>query len=177
MMRRRRSFGVEAPRPQRLAMQLWVGGSLALAAWLAACLPLAGRGVEDMRTRLIGIEARTLRGCIGVPFDTTEDGDTEYLRYRWLEPESDPDPFDVSRGGSLDPLGSRRVGRQRDPTLSREVLDGSSSAIPRGVGYCELVFEIQSGRVRNVEVDARLPSGLNNNYRCIRMAEGCVPEG
>jgi len=165
-------------RPFRAVSAPWLWRSVAAApVVLSGCLLFTGQGVESMRTRLIGVSARDLRSCVGVPFDTNEDGDTEYLRYRWLESENRDEFFDRDRRDEIrDPLlrGSRLP--QRDPNLSREVLTGPSSDLPRGIGYCELVFEIQEGRVRNVEVEARQASGLNDDYRCIRMAEGCLPE-
>jgi hypothetical protein len=122
-----------------------------------------GQRVEQTRAKLIGVKARDLSRCVGVPFSVDEDGETEYLTYRWLE-EEETDPLNRPRYPAPSFPGTRV-----DPDLDTD-------KPPRGVAYCELVFEVRGGRVRGVDVEGRRASGLNDDADCILKAEGCIPE-
>jgi hypothetical protein len=137
--------------------------------------------VAEVRAKLIGLKARELNGCVGVPFNIDEDGETEYLTYRWVDQEeSDPfgeptprfpsvprDPAEVLRRGTGNYPGESDP---RDRTAKSE-----EARPPRGVAYCELVFEVREGRVQSVEVEGRRANGLNDDADCISKAERCVP--
>ena len=134
--------------------------------------------MAGLRAGLVGVPARDLRACIGVPIDVNVDGETEYLTYRWVEePEDEEDPFpsrspfpEIPRGPDVGRPGSRA--ETLDPELRRD----GQRRIPRGVRFCELVFEIEEGRVRNVEVEGRRASGLRDDLDCISKARSCVPD-
>ncbi len=146
----------------------------ALAIGFASCLSSVADRVDQIRAKLIGVKARDLNGCVGVPYSIDEDGETEFLTYRWFDVE-ESDPFeDRTRrlpGQEPDLLGRRDPGGRVDPTRR----DGkpTDDRPPRGVAYCELVFEVREGRVQSVEVEGRRANGLNDDVECISKAERC----
>jgi hypothetical protein len=148
---------------RRLGSRTRAYTALWIALLAAGCLASMAQRVEQTEQKLIGVKARDLSRCIGVPFSVDEDGATEYLTYRWLE-EEETDPFDR-------PL-------YPPPTVrsDRTGPDLAADKPPRGVAYCELVFEVRDGRVRGVDVEGRRASGLNDDADCILKAEGCIPE-
>ena len=152
------------------------GVLLALA--LASCLPTIADRVAEVRAKLIGLKARDLNGCVGVPFNIDEDGETEYLTYRWVDQE-ESDPFEAKRFPSLPPDPAEVLRRQRGDTEPEDPRDRNAkedeSRPPRGVAYCELVFEVREGRVKGVEVEGRRANGLNDDAQCISKAERCLP--
>ena len=144
----------------------------ALVLGLAGCLPSIADRVAEVRARLIGVKARELNGCVGVPYSVDEDGETEFLTYRWFDVE-ESDPFDepLDRTRRL-PGDDPVAGGRTDPT-TRDGKDKSDRP-PRGVAYCELVFEVRDGRVQSVEVEGRRANGLNDDVECISKAERCA---
>jgi hypothetical protein len=143
-----------------------------LALGCASCLASIADRVAEVRAKLIGVKARDLNSCVGVPFSVDEDGETEYLTYRWFDAE-ESDPFDdpIARrrfpGDDPDVLGrAEPVGRDGKPKTERE-------RPPLGVAYCELIFEVREGRVQSVEVEGRRANGLNDDVDCISKAERC----
>jgi hypothetical protein len=148
---------------RRLCSRTRANAALGIAVLAAGCLTSMAQRVEQTEQKLIGVKARDLNRCIGVPFSVDEDGATEYLTYRWLE-EEQTDPFDR-------PLYTPppvRSDRGTEPDLGAD-------KPPRGVAYCELVFEVRDGRVRSVDVEGRRASGLNDDADCILKAERCIP--
>lgn len=140
---------------------------------LASCLPSIADRVAEVRAKLIGVKARDLNGCVGVPYSVDEDGETEFLTYRWFDAE-ESDPFD-------EPLTRRRYPGEnpdllrRDEPAGRDGKPDEDDRPPRGIAYCELVFEVREGRVQSVEVEGRRANGLNDDADCISKAERCAP--
>jgi len=121
----------------------------------------AGLGAtESLKARLIGIDARSLRRCVGVPTEIDVTGEREVLVYHFaVRPDRLRDEIPVRRSGGVlrvPPPGGRL---------------GRSSSLS---GFCELTFELQDGRVQGVEVRARRPSGLNDDAGCLRRADACA---
>ena len=142
------------------------GFGAALALGLASCLASMADRVAAIEAKLIGVKARDLNGCVGVPFSVDEDGETEFLTYRWFD-EEESDPFE-------DPTRTRNPRFPTDPSDPRRRGRLEEDPPPRGVAYCQLVFEVREGRVQSVEVEARRASGLNDDAECISKAERCV---
>jgi hypothetical protein len=99
-----------------------VGLGVLIAALVPSCLASMGQRVEQTRAKLIGVKARDLSRCVGVPFSVDEDGETEYLTYRWLE-EEETDPLDRPRYPAPSFPGTRA-----EPDLDAD-------KPPRGVAY------------------------------------------
>jgi hypothetical protein len=153
---------------RRASARRLVLGAVALG--FASCLPTIADRVAEIQAKLIGVKARDLNGCVGVPFSVDEDGETEFLTYRWFNVE-ESDPFD-------------EPARRRFPGDPPDLLDRADPTVrdgkekddrpPRGVAYCELVFEVREGRVQSVEVEGRRANGLNDDVDCIAKAERCL---
>ena len=155
---------------------------LAPLALLAACTTL-GERAEQTRQELIGMPARNLHACIGEPAEVHQDGDTDYVTYRWEwlpEEEEEQDPrrdgiwIGQEPGRSVDgrsptnPASPDRDGRRiGGPGLRDEKPEP---------GYCELVFELRDRKVRHVEADGRTPEGLRYRAQCMLEARRCLPK-
>jgi hypothetical protein len=111
--------------------------------------------VAEMRSKLVGVDARALRGCVGVPTSVDVEGDQEVHMYRFSEDSSPLDRFPVG----LSP--AQRIG-SRDRTR------------PETQGFCELTFRLQAGRVQDVQVKGRRASGLNDDAGCLKRTESCA---
>ena len=140
---------------------------------LASCLPTIADRVAEIRAKLVGVKARDLNSCVGVPYSIDEDGETEFLTYRWFDSE-ESDPFeDPVRRGQGFPRNEPDLLGRGDP-VGRDTKQKEDDRPPRGIGYCELVFEVRDGRVQSVEVEGRRANGLNDDVDCISKAERCV---
>jgi hypothetical protein len=128
-----------------------LGAALALA---AACAGLGGS--ERLRSRLVGLDAKELRSCVGVPESVELTGDLEVLLYRFAEVRS-TFPGVIPTGG---------------PPVVR-VPPGSVDRRGETAGFCELSFALRGGKVAEVTVRARRSSGLNDDAACLRRTESC----
>jgi len=156
-----------------MSRRAWVVGAIGIG-MLLGCAS-RGERLEEARQALIGLPAKELNRCVGIPGDTHVEGDTEYLTYRFEEQAPEADPFDrLNRADPLDRYPGLKVpGGDIDPRRPRERPPGPSEPGVIGVAYCELVFEVRGGEVRNVEVDSRLASGLRNDLECLRVTRRC----
>ena len=139
-------------------------GALLLCAHVSACSvlrpmlpPMFGGAPQPqrapLRERLIGLPGVELSRCMGPPFSSEIDGPSERLLYRFYD-----FPEQVARGAGAQPMrDSLRKGI--DPTTGRP---------RRGVGFCEIVFELQDGVVSRFEAEGIRPDGLAD--------PGCIQE-
>jgi hypothetical protein len=139
------------------AFRRWAGParSALLGCLAVGCLALGG-GTDELKRALIGVDARELRSCVGVPSNVDLSGEQELLVYR----------FGAARtmlSESYPPADPERV-VERVPGLSR----GRSS------DFCELTFALRGGKVEEVRVRARRSSGLNDDLACLRRAHSCT---
>jgi len=148
------------------AMRAWL--ALGVAALGGGACATYGQEVARIRTELLSLAARDLRGCLPVPSEVRTEGETEFAIYRW---EYTPREQHVSRTAFEEPsdLG--------DPDLTRErrrfLEDGVQ---PRHLAYCQLTFGLRGGRVHSLEVDGRNRNGLNAESDCLMQTRACVPE-
>lgn len=126
---------------------------------LAAVLVLAGcqsERVEEVRSALIGLDARTLQRCLGEPRDMQIETEVEYITYFW-------ELF-------FDEKGMRVL----DPQERREALS-PLSRIHATLGYCQIVFEIRDRRISQVEARGQNGAGSRWNSGCLLRAKRCLP--
>jgi len=143
---------------------------------LCGCASITDR-VAEVEAKLVGVKARELSRCVGAPFSVDEDGETEYLTYRWFDEEESDPLAQSSYPRAPDPDRFPGDSRPRAPGPPADRMgddDPDDDTPPRGVAYCELVFEVRGGVVRSVEVEGRRASGLNDNVNCILKAERCI---
>ena len=157
----------------------------------AACITSFGQQAESVRAGLIGMPARDLRSCIGIPRDVQTNGDVEVLVFRWEEVprdlrgdadvEYDSPVFDPSEcvdardpDRAREPRLPRRDGEAPKPIYCRRSEGGIRPASRQTVAYCQLVFEVRDGAVASVSSEGRAASGLNENAKCLLRARSCV---
>jgi hypothetical protein len=162
--------------------------SLAIAAGVlvvfAACSSF-GTTSARLKQKLVGVTGLELRQCIGVPTDTSEDGASEFLTYRFAV--EDERPLDADSEERLRRRGRPITGAEDTPSGvdGYDPLDPNSPTIEdemrsrrRGrpkLGYCELVFEMREGAVHGVEAEGRSSEGLNRDIDCLSRMRRCIP--
>jgi hypothetical protein len=158
------------------------GGVLAV---FAACSAF-GTTSARLKQKLVGVTGLELRQCIGVPTDTSQDGASEFLTYRFAVEDERPLDADTEeklrrrgRGGvyggdevpsgvdGYDPLDPN------SPTIEDEMRSRRRGR-PK-LGYCELVFEMREGAVHGVEAEGRSSEGLNRDIDCLSRMRRCIP--
>jgi hypothetical protein len=143
--------GASGRRTRRAAALLALVGA-------AACAALFGGG-GDLKRQLVGLDARELRSCVGVPTNVDVSGDREVLQYH----------FNETRGKFPGVIPSSDPGVVLNPQPTGELPGRGPS------GFCELSFALRGGKVEEVTVHARRSSGLNDDAACLRRAQSCRP--
>jgi hypothetical protein len=126
---------------------------------LAACVGVQS-GTQRLANRLVGVDARELRSCVGVPASVEVKGDQELHVY--LFPEEDRSELERSR-----------IFKTRAESSLERLRGRSGRGLP---GFCELTFALRDGKVQEVRVESRRASGLNDDAACLRRADACVSE-
>ena len=141
-------------------------GLAACAFLLALACALPGSRAERTRLGLIGLDARILNGCLGVPADIHSDDHDEYQPFEWQLAVS-PDglePYDEW----LERMRLRYRGF-RPELLGRRGFVGT-------YGYCKLIFNLRERRIRDVEAEGRNGAGLRWHSGCMLIARRCLPK-
>ena len=136
---------------------------IAAALGVTACVGTYSQAVDETRAGLLELDGRDLRDCLGVPSDFEIDGDVERQSYRFEGHDPFGDDFRADHGDGIvigDALPSDRLGFPSDEP------DPS---------YCQLDFELTSGRVTRVEAHGRTRDGMNADSSCMLRARRCRP--
>ena len=155
-----------------------------LAASLIACVTLSA---DDVRSRVVGIAARSVVNCLGPPLSLIPLGSENHQL--WVYNAALPRP----RGEQLDPALAGVDRMPRPPSVSLPAgdrLPGLSVpySAPQGRptssgrqrpdtanGVCRLSFEIQNGVVADFTAVGRRHSGVNADSRCSWEVLKCIP--
>jgi hypothetical protein len=135
-------------------------------AFTCACLGSYSRAVDETRAGLIGLAARDLRACLGVPTDFVIDGDVEHQTYRFAH----EDEFDSS--SPIGGIGGVVIG-DRGPS-DRAYDPGGFTRDEPDPSYCQLDFDLADGRVTDVWAQGRTREGMNADGSCMLRAEPCL---
>jgi hypothetical protein len=136
---------------------------IAAALGVSACLGSYSQAVDETRAGLLALDGRDLRACLGVPSDFDIVGDVERQTYRFEGHDPFGDDFRADRSDAIvigSSLPSDRLGfpsEEPDPS------------------YCQLDFELTSGRVTRVEAQGRTREGMNADSSCMLRARRCLP--
>ncbi len=173
-----RFWSVDLTRAVLSSMRTWIAALFCLAS--SSCLSSYSAHVEHLRSRFIGLEARTLRDCLPVPEDVRSLPELERLTYRWVIPpdaeQSSPSSIWSWQERRQQRLGTAHSPRAqaedgaRDRRSGREAI-GSEAFEPN---HCELVFELREGRVTAVETGSRRSPGADRNADCLLITERCL---
>lgn len=146
-----------------------VGRALVLGALaLAGCVSYE-RAVDETRADLIGLSARDLRSCLGVPTDFDREEGVEYLTYLWVfKPQQ---PMGVTTGIGSGGIGGIVVGRQ-DAGGGYDPLGFPRD--PSEQATCQLVFELRKGAVSKVTAYGETEMGLKADGKCLMRAQRCT---
>jgi len=132
----------------------------------AACASMGDRAAE-LKASVVGLPARELNRCAGVPSGVRTEGPVEFLTYRFFLNEDGDTPRPD------DPLDRSTRFPRPQPTTTEGVLPDDGEP-PRGIGFCELVFEVTEGKVVDLKVRGRRASGLNDDARCSMRVKECA---
>lgn len=164
--------------------------SLAIGGVLVALVACSSFGTTSARLKekLVGVTGLELRQCIGVPTDTSVDGESEFLTYRFAVEDDEPldadteDRLRQSRRGRVNPVDGVPSGTDsvdpldpNSPTIEDEMRANRRRGRPK-LGYCELVFEMRDGGVHGVEAEGRSADGLNRDIDCLVRTRRCIPK-
>lgn len=162
--------------------------SLAIGGVLVALVACSSFGTTSARLKekLVGVTGLELRQCIGVPTDTSMDGASEFLTYRFAVEDERPLDADTEdrlrRRGRVNPVDGVPSGTDsidpldpNSPTIEDEMRAERRRGRPK-LGYCELVFEMRDGAVRGVEAEGRSADGLNRDIDCLVRTRRCIPK-
>ena len=136
---------------------------------LAGCVGSYERAIDETRADLIGLSARDLRRCLGVPTDFDRDDGVEYLTYRWVfKPKQ---PMGVTTGIGSGGIGGIVVGRK----------DAGGGYDPMGFprdpseqSTCQILFELHEGAVTQVTAHGQTETGLKSDGKCLMRARRCT---
>jgi len=151
----------------------WIARSCLATVCAVGCVATSAR----LREALIGVPGLELRQCIGAPLEVIEQGDTEIARYRWAEQVEARSIFGAAeRVETYDRDRQRIQDRVRDwPVDGRSEEDRKRLGRRGRLGFCELRFALQGGKVRSVEAEGRSSQGVNLDAECLLRARDCVP--
>ncbi len=143
--------------------------AIALAsAGTSACVGSYAHRVDETEAGLIGLDARALRACLGVPTDFAIDGEREHQTYRYERDDELGAPYPPTDGDS-----SVVIGGGRFPTVRSYERDGFPRDEPDH-SYCQLDFELTDGRVSAVSAQGRTREGMRADGTCLMRAEPCL---
>lgn len=149
-----------------------------LAVLLCSACAGADANVARVQAGLIGLQARTLRTCLGdAPFFEIREDGSEIWGYAFNAPSEQQGDIEFTRASGRGTAFQRPQVTRGAPT-ERDGGDNSAALESRkaGFGQCLHVFRVADGVVQSYTGRGRTVSGLNANTACTIALDRCVPE-